>query len=134
MENKDIVNVTRYLRPESYNPWGNTLPSNLFGITIDYQIDYQEDTVKARWSVCSGDNFSRKVGKEEAVKNDYLIVFPLEEVEEFAGLTEALTFELNVLFPSKHKFYFSDYEYKHALFSKALRKLKQGTSPNSEAS
>lgn len=92
MENK--VEVVRYIRPTDYliidfKDWNTYLQDNLYGVTLLFTIDYDTGVVETNWSVCNGDNFSRKIGKEIARKNNQKFQFPLEMVEKYKGLKEA---------------------------------------------
>lgn len=123
-KDKDIVNVIRYFRPSEEDEYFSNIPRNLYGITVEYEINYKTETVKARWSVCSGDNFSRARGKKLVKKIPYLTEFPLACVEYFNGLNWALIERLQQL--GYTPFATTNYSTVHRLFSNSLRKLKQG--------
>lgn len=90
MTNENIVEVVRYIRPgKPYPARKHSVRNkdNLYGITILFLIDYEDGTVEARFSVCSGDNFDRQLGKGFA-RGKSSITFPLPGKN--TSLTDAL--------------------------------------------
>lgn len=109
----EVVEVIRYIRPEEVED------QNLYGITILYSIDYINEVVKAKWSVCRGDNFDKNVGKSNAEKSRTFTYFDLDEIKEHKGLTNALVVHLKSQLGWGS--IFDHYEFKHRLFSEALK-------------
>jgi hypothetical protein len=79
------VEVIRYVR--GYN--GNEI-SNMHGITLIYEINYETGLVAVSWSVCHGTNFSRKEGISVARKNNQKMYLTFGEVEKGGDLTTAV--------------------------------------------
>lgn len=79
MTKPNIVEVTRYIRPDVHDFEPYRTHSNLYGITVIYEVDYAARLVKARWSMCRGDNFSKKEGIKRARASDKVVVFPLDD-------------------------------------------------------
>ena len=90
MTNK--VQVVRYIRDYIQTDpfFGADEVDNMKGITVVYDIDYDERTVEASWSVCAGTNFSKALGQAYARRNAQKFAFPLEMVHSQAGLNHAL--------------------------------------------
>lgn len=90
MTNK--VQVVRYIRDYIQTDpfFGADEVDNMKGITVVYDIDYDERTVEASWSVCAGVNFSKIQGRTRALLNNQKFAFPLEMVQSQAGLNHAL--------------------------------------------
>ena len=89
------VNTFRYIRPQhdEFFPENKYEEhSNLYGITIIYDIDYKEKIVYAAWSVANGVNFNRIQGIAQAVgaPTSFCVSFPLESVDTYLGLNNAL--------------------------------------------
>lgn len=82
-EDKNEIEVIRYLRP------GHSHGNN-YGVTAIFNINYDKETVEARFSVCNGDNFDKKKGVQIARNSKVVINFPLSEADEFHGLMNAL--------------------------------------------
>lgn len=90
MTNK--VQVVRYIRDyiQTDTFFAAHEVDNMKGITVVYDIDYDERTVEASWSVCAGVNFSKAVGQAYARRNAQKFAFPLDMVQNLAGLNAAL--------------------------------------------
>ena len=96
MSDKKEIFVKRYITPNDYRFERDRESDdkyfdhpNLYGVTILYRLDYENDTVEAQYSVCNGDNFSKEVGISRAGLNPMTYVFPLDTVEDHAGLNNA---------------------------------------------
>lgn len=140
-----VVEVIRYIRPHEHyrtcEEYGHKyrMNTNLYGITVAFLLDYEENIVLATWSVCNGENFSRKAGIE-AINNrekQFAVAFPLEDVDNDKGLVNALSFRLVEYVygdPVSHDMknhlieYGAPYWDMHELFSKGLRKITQNLS------
>lgn len=121
----EVVNVVRYVRPpnsEKYEEW-ETFRQNLYGITILYSLDYKKQVVKAKWSVCKGDNFDKDIGKAKAESSKKSFEFPLGDVDIHFGLTMALVNNLVAHAGCGQTFVLEGYETLHNLFSEASRSL-----------
>ena len=90
MENQNNIRVIRYVRPTPYNclMYHMVNRSNLYGITMVFDIDYDTRKVVARWSVCTNDNFEKKIGVERALLCKKMVTFNLDEV--VGGLVNTL--------------------------------------------
>lgn len=60
------VEVCRFIRPSMLES-AKVNPS-LNGITILFNLDYDAQTVTAQWSICTGDNFNKSLGRHIAKK------------------------------------------------------------------
>ena len=96
MEN-NTVKVVRYIRPENFG-WDFMENSNLYGITIIFELDHEARDVTASFSICNGDNFSREVGKYLAETSNAVVTFDMDDIDTYGGLIFALTNRLNQLF------------------------------------
>lgn len=93
---ENVVEITRYIRV-SDERFSHDLRSpdkffdhdNLYGITMLFTIDYNSMVVKAKHSVCNGDNFSKEEGKSRAELNHVECYFPAELIEKHGGTVEA---------------------------------------------
>lgn len=91
VDKPDFANVFRYIRPIEFfdfEEYGDF--TNLYGITINYLIDYKTGVVDAGWSVCNGDNFDKKIGRKLAEETSKVFTFLLSDVDKYEGLTNAL--------------------------------------------
>lgn len=61
----EIKVVFRHIRPDVYGIGLHEYHSNLYGITVRYEIDYNSYTVRASWSICRGDNFEKVFGRKK---------------------------------------------------------------------
>lgn len=110
----DVI-TQRYIRPwhidDYYSPFRapskHLLNDNLYGITCLFTLT--TDKVFCRWSICNGDNFSKKEGVERARKNYNLRVIDREDVDEYQGLTWALVENLLEDYPKLPIDTFEDY-------------------------
>lgn len=119
MTNENIVEVVRYIRPgKPYPARKHSVRNkdNLYGITILFLIDYEDGTVEARFSVCSGDNFDRQLGKGFA-RGKSSITFPLPGKN--TSLTDALIAHISGCEDVDGYFY----EEVEQMFLESLRKL-----------
>lgn len=90
------VEVVRYIRPDN-KVWvldKYEENSNLYGVTVVFDVDYDSQTVVAKWSVCNGDNFEKTLGKQIAKSSKLAFTFPMSTVKEKEGIVAALLFEL----------------------------------------
>jgi|SRR5690606_3858411 len=118
------IEVVRYIRPQKYEvDYG--YHDNLYGITIVYLMDYSNNTVKASWSICNGDNFDKAIGKEIARSSKSSIIFDIENIRKWTqrGLTNTLILELMDFTDSF--WYPGDFEDYLNLFLKASRKISK---------
>lgn len=122
MVNKDMISVVRYERPFEFEVGKYGENSNLYGITILYEINYNTQLVKAKWSVCNGDNFSKKIGKSLAEKSDVSWNFNLDLVTKYGSLKLALFEVLVDLLEDEYNP--CDFEDALSLFLRSTRKLK----------
>lgn len=84
----NIVNVVRYIRNGSNE-----------GITFLFRINYETGVVGAKWSICDGDNFSKKEGIKRAKESKMEpLFFLVAEVDEHKGLVPAVLNRMNMLF------------------------------------
>lgn len=124
---EDIVEVTRFIRPGPLW-WDGDYAENLWGITIVYKLNYITKTVDAKWAICAGENFNKKLGAEIALLESTPVYhFALAEVDSCNGLTNALVSSLikYLGFTSDDAgVAYLDYETYHAIFKLATRTLK----------
>ena len=64
MSKNDIVTVYRYVRAPS------THQSNLYGVTIRFDVNYVTGHIQAKLAFCNGDNFSKAIGRVMADKSE----------------------------------------------------------------
>lgn len=96
------VEVIRYLRPVtvggieknkrmgmSHSVSHSQAYSNLYGISVVYELDYITRVVKASWSVCNGDNFSKAEGVQRAKENNQKFAFSISDIDKYGDLTQA---------------------------------------------
>jgi hypothetical protein len=83
MTNK--VEFVRYVRG-----YRNNQVSNLHGITLVFEMDYDTELVAVSWSVCHETNFSRKEGTAVARKNAQKLYMTFTEAQEFSNITTSL--------------------------------------------
>lgn len=88
MENR--IEVVRYIRKDSYENPFYYVKSNLHGITLVFDVDYDLEVVSVSWSVCHGVNFSKAAGKQIAKLNNQNLKFHLGLVNDFGSLSSAL--------------------------------------------
>lgn len=127
-----FVEVIRHLRPSLNNSWffddKFEKNSNLYGVTVAFKMDYEEKVVFASWTVCNGENFSKKEGTERAKESDVIVEFDLSSVDTYFGLLPALILHLGVHIYGEEVNQFEllgEYQNQHKLFSDALRKFRQ---------
>lgn len=91
MENQ--VEVVRYVRgmyrQQKLDGSLHTI-SNMHGITLVFELDYEVGIAKVSWSVCHDTNFNKKDGVAIAKLNAQKLYFPLKSVEQFGTLESAL--------------------------------------------
>lgn len=136
MENINQVQVVRYIRPRTHARLASNLSvtnkrnfdelvkvenDNMHGITLVFNMDYEDRSVVARWSICNGDNFNKEVGVDRALHNPHEIEFSLNEVEKAGSLTAALLFALRDLYPSSFKNTYGSYSDHLNIFLRASR-------------
>ena len=81
-EKEDVVHIVRYLRPPGHLDY-----SNLFGITLVITLDYKHGEIVYRYSICSGDNFDRRLGKKLAYQSrSYMLNMPKNRVFDSNGV------------------------------------------------
>lgn len=121
MENK--ISVIRYVRPQVDGPTPNLydfmtgLYSNLYGVTVVFDIDYDTRKVKASWSVCNGDNFEKARGVLLALQHAQNFEFDLEMVTNNSGLVNALLYALGNLYVNE----WTSYTEKEQVFLSNMR-------------
>lgn len=91
------IEVVRYVRPNmflnfSYGKYDHN--DNLYGVTIVFDVDYDQKEVVAKWSICNGVNFSKKEGYDVAVCSGRSETFDLELVYTNHGLVDGLVSHL----------------------------------------
>lgn len=94
--NNDVIKIKRFIRPadfrfrydyESDDKFFDH--DNLYGITLLFEIDYKSGVVKAKHSVCNGDNFSKEIGIRYAEINHVECYFPTEVIVTERSAAEA---------------------------------------------
>jgi hypothetical protein len=77
------VRVIRYLR----NLTQNYEPSNLGGVTLVFDMDYEDRTVAVRFSICSEkENFNKALGLETAINSGVERILPLDPFRKLADI------------------------------------------------
>lgn len=82
-EIKQNIRVIRYIRPgKKYwtKYWDTDIYSNMYGITLVFNLDFENKFVTVKWSVCNGDNFSKKIGIETAERSKTMLIFGFDEI------------------------------------------------------
>ena len=102
------VNTTRYIRPNQFFPWDfssyeKVIKDNLYGVTVEFEIDFGCKFVTANWSVCNGDNFSREVGKSIAAMNNQQFEFNYSWAEDKGSLVDGLIHAIRFEYPEEMK-------------------------------
>lgn len=94
--NNDVIKIQRFIRPSDFRFRYDYESDdkffdhdNLYGITLLFEIDYKGGVVKAKHSVCNGDNFSREIGISYAEINHTECYFPVEMIVNEGNTTEA---------------------------------------------
>ena len=64
MEKPKQVVIVRHIRPVTI--YSAPLVDNMYGATLYVELDYETRNVKFGYSICVGDNFSRKFGVDAA--------------------------------------------------------------------
>lgn len=94
----DKVEVVRYIRPIEMLGWRPRNKyeenSNLYGVTVVFELDYENKTVLAKWAICNGDNFEKRLGVKLARESKVSYKFPLNSVSYNDGLVPALMWGL----------------------------------------
>ena len=126
------LKVIRFLRPDpvlddpinSYCKVDYAHHDNLYGISVVYDIDYNERVVQAKWSICNGDNFNKDLGRRLAEKSQVFVEFNLDEmIEDELSLNEML---ICVLLEKVDEMFWPEcFEDTLNLFLKVTRKLKK---------
>ncbi|HSH64835.1 MAG TPA: hypothetical protein VLB84_03340, partial [Bacteroidia bacterium] len=91
---ENVIEIIRYIRV-SDERFSHDLKSpdkffdhdNLYGITMLFTIDYNSMVVKAKHSVCNGDNFSKEEGKSRRILLSNLLAGKVSEPD--VALAEA---------------------------------------------
>jgi hypothetical protein len=77
------VRVIRYLR----NLTKNYEPSNLGGVTLMFDMDYEDRTVAIRFSICSEkENFNKELGLQTAIDSGVERILPLDPFRKLADI------------------------------------------------
>jgi hypothetical protein len=124
------IEVVRYIRPTVTM----THQTNLYGITVIYEIDYDTRTVRASWAICEGENFSKTIGYAYAnarQQEGKVIVFNFDTIDDFAGLSntlrESIAATLGLLSPREYARYFGwDFSDDLFLFKEGLKFCNKG--------
>ena len=87
VEKPPVVQIVRFAR--FWNQ--DQVVDNLSGVTFVFDIDYENDQIRAGWSVCDGDNFNKKVGihfAKERLISDPIIVELVDKTIPDCGTME----------------------------------------------
>lgn len=91
-----FITVYRYIRPDV----DACISQNLYGITLRFDINYNNGLTKVSWAICNGDNFDKSVGRAYASENQdgsNVLFMWTKEIERFKGAVPAFlnTLELD---------------------------------------
>lgn len=117
------VQVVRYIRKFVWTSDGGYVPGNMHGITLVYDMDYEEGKVYVSWSVAVDTNFEKSVGVSRARFNNQRVVFSMCDVDTHGSLGDAFYWEhLHNLVRNDASYFYGD---EFDTWRVALNKLNQ---------